>query len=494
MAYDSLADFLDELRSRGELHRIAAPVSSRFEIAAITRQAALQTAGGPALLFDQVDGQGVPVVTNLLGSRQRMLAALKIESFEELAGRICDLISPEIPRGWMNALQLVPRVTQLMKLPPVVIAQGRCQHVVRVGRDINLGALPIPFSWQREASPVLTAAQIHAIDPRSGARILRRIPAELKSANTLALHCHPADELYAAAREAQRRNESLPVALSLGCDPAVSFAAQLPLPRGTDPVVFAGFLRNRPVELVTARNGVLEVPAQADFVLEGYLDPGEPWTSAGPIAAPTGYYGPEETVPLMHVTTLTHASNPVLPATIVGPPPNEDQWIGRATEQLWLPLIRLFVRDLVQLHWPRCGLFRHLLFVSIRKTHPQHARQVMHALWGLSGLAEAKMIVVVDEDVDVTDEEQVWYTVGVNAHPGRDTLIAEGPTHPYDHAAAVRYAGSKLGIDATAKTADEGYTRGWPGRVEVPEETRQRILQRWSEFGLPPLGGEGGNR
>ena len=492
MAYDDLADFLSELESRGELHRISAPVSSRFEIAAITRETVLRSDRSPALLFDQVDGQSVPVVTNLLGTESRMLAALRVESFADLAQQMIDLIAPDIPSGWMNALQFVPRLTQLMKLPPSETQTGRSQQVVRVGRDVNLAALPVPYSWQGESGPVLTAAVAHAVDPVSEARILLRTSAELTGANRLAIHCHPGDEIHAAAQECQRRGVPLPLALSLGGDPAIAFTSQLPLPRGTDPATVAGFLRNRPMELVRARSQDVLVPAQAEFIIEGYIDPAEPTTQAGPVAAPTGYYGPVETVPCMHVTTLTHCSNPVLPATIVGPPPQEDFWAGRAIEQLSLPLVRLFVRDVAQLHWPRSGMFRNLLFVSIRKTHPQHAKQTMQALWGLHGTAQAKFIVVVDEDVDVTSEELVWYTVGVNAHPGRDTIFAEGPAGAYDHAAPHRYAGEKMGIDATVKSADEGHPRAWPERVEIPDETRQRIRQRWSEFGLPDAADSGG--
>lgn len=485
MAFDSLADFLDELQTRGELHRISAPVSSRFEIAAISRQSSLQEGSNPALIFDQVDGQSIPVVTNLFGTAARMRSALRIEKFEDLAQHIVELIAPEIPRGWLNALQLIPRVSQLMKLPPIETQTARCQQVVRVGRDINLGTLPVPFSWKGESGPVFTSALAHTFDPLTGARLISRVPAELKGTNTLLIHCHPSQPLWSAIRESQSRQETLPLAISLGSDPAISFAAELPLPRGTDPAAFAGFLRNKPMNLVSARSQKIQVPADAEFVMEGYFDPNEPWASGGPIAAPTGFYGPEETLPVMHVTTLTHCSNPIFPASIIGPPPQQDEWMGRGIEQLFLPIIRLFVRDVVQIHWPRSGLFRNLLFVSVRKTHPHHARQVMHALWGLQGIAQSKYIVVVDEDVDVTNEELVWYTVGVNTHPGRDTFLIEGPTGPYDHAAPVRFSGQKMGIDATVKDSHEGHPRDWPTRVEIPEETRERIFQRWPEFGLP---------
>lgn len=491
MPFDSLTDFLSELEQRSELHRISASVSSRFEIAAVTRQSALQSSGNPALLFEQVDGQAIPVVTNVFGTRERLQHALGVRDFRELGQRLIDLLAPDLPQGWLNALQLIPRVSQLMKLPPAIVQTGRCQQVVRVGKDVNLGTLPIPFSWQGEAAPVITAGLVHAVDPVTNVRILRRMPLELKSANTLAIHLQPDEEIHAAALEYRRRGIQMPLAVSVGAEPVLWFCSQLPLPRGTDPAMMAGFLRNTPLELVKARSQEVQVPAHAEFVIEGYLDAAEPWTDAGPIASPTGFYGPEETVPLMHVTTVTHCTNPVFQASIVGPPPNEDHWVGRATEQLFLPLIRLFARDVVNLHWPRCGMFRNLLFVSIRKTHPEHARQTMHALWGLHGLASAKMIVVVDEEIDVTNEELVWHTVGVNTHPGADTEFAKGPTHAYDHAAPVRYVGHKMGIDATAKLPGEGFPRPWPARVEIPEETRKRISERWSEFGFDGTSGKG---
>jgi 4-hydroxy-3-polyprenylbenzoate decarboxylase len=484
MRFDSLTDFLGEIEQRGELHRVAAPVSSRFEIAAVTRQSALQSPGNPALVFEQVDGQAIPVATNVLGTRERLELGLGVRDFQELGQRLIDLLAPDLPQGWLNALQLVPRVSQLMKLPPAIVKTGRCQQVVRVGKDVNLGTFPIPYSWQGEAAPVVTAGIVHAFDPVSNARILRRIPLELKHGNSLALHLPPDEELHAAALEYRRRGVQMPLAVSLGVEPVLWFCSQLPLPRGTDPAMMAGFLRNTPLELVKARSQDVQIPAHAEFVIEGYLDAAEAWDQAGPIASPTGFYGPEESAPLMHVTTITHAANPVFHAAIVGPPPNEEHWIGRAAEQLFLPLIRLFVRDVVELHWPRCGMFRNLLFVSIRKTHPEHARQTMHALWGLHGLASAKIIVVVDEEIDVSNEELVWHTVGVNCHPGRDSEFAKGPTHAYDHAAPVRFVGHKMGLDATAKLPGEGFPRPWPARVEIPEETRRRIAERWSEFGL----------
>lgn len=492
MAYDTLTDFLSELEARGELHRVSGPVSSRFEIAAITREMTLRSPQPPALLFDQVDGQSISVVTNLLGTESRMLAALRVEKFSELADQLINLIAPDIPQGWMNALQLVPRVTQLMKLPPVEVQTGRSQQVVRIGKDINLGTLPVPFSWQGESSPVLTAGIVHAFDPETNSRIMQRTSLELTGVNTLSIHIHPGDDLYRAAEIARQRGEQLPMAVSLGVDPAIWFASQLPLPRGTDPAMIAGFLRNKPLEFVPGRSQQIPVPANAEMVLEGFIDSSLPWVKAGPIAAPTGYYGPEETVPVMHVTTLTHCSNPVLHASIVGPPPNEEQWIGRASEQLFLPLVKLYVRDLVNLHWPRAGLFRNWLFVSIRKTHPQHARQVIAALWGLQGLAQAKMIVVVDDEIDITNEELVWSTMGTNVNPQSDCVFADLPADAYDHATPQRYVGQKLGFDATRKLPAEGMQRDWPNRVEIPEETRRRILERWAELKLPGTPADGG--
>lgn len=457
MAYDTLTDFLSELESRGELLRVSSPVSSRFEIAAITREMSLQSDNAPALLFDNVDGQNIPVVTNLLGTKSRMLLALRVNQFSELADQLINLLSPEIPEGWRNALQLIPRLNQLMKLPPVESQTGRSQQVVRIGKDVNLGLLPTPYSWQGESAPVLTAGVVHAIDPVSGVRILARTPIEVTGSNTLALHIHPGNDLYRAARELSAEGQQFPLAISIGLDPAIWFASQLPLPRQTDPAMIAGFLRNKPLELVRGRSQDVQVPANAQLIIEGYLDATERWNSAGPIASPTGFYSPQESVPTIHVTAITHCSNPVFQSAIVGPPPNEDEWIGRATEQLLLPLAKLYIRDLVNLHWPRAGLFRNWLFVSIRKTHPHHAKQVMHSIWGLHGLSQAKMVVVVDEEIDVTNEELVWHVLGTNINPKSDCVFAESAADAYDHSCPERYAGQKMGFDATRKLPEEGY-------------------------------------
>ncbi|MBD3674550.1 MAG: UbiD family decarboxylase [Planctomycetaceae bacterium] len=485
MAYETLNDFLSELESRSELLRVSSPVSSRFEIAAITRELTLQSDQAPALIFDQVDGQSIPVVMNLLGTRSRMLLALRVEQFSELANQIIDLISPEIPDGWKNALQLIPRVTQLMKLPPVESQTGRSQQVVRIGKDVNLGNLPIPYSWRGEAGPVITAGTIHAQDPLSGTRILTAAPLELTSHSTLALHIHPGQDLYSAVRSAREAGQQLPIAVSIGVDPAIWFAAHLPLPRGTDPTMLAGFFRNKPLELVPGRTQEISVPANAEMIIEGYLDANEPWQSVGPIAAPTGFYSPEETMPTVHVTALTHCTNPLWHSSLTGPPPQETEWIGRATEQIFLPLAKIYIRDLVDLHWAQAGMFRNWLFVSIRKTHPQHARQVMHAIWGLHGLSQAKMIVVVDEDVDVSNENLIWHLMGTHVNPQSDCVFADLPADAYDHACPRRYVGQKMGFDATRKLPEEGYTRNWPERVEIPEETRDLIRKRWQDFGLP---------
>lgn len=485
MAYDTLNDFLSELESRGELLRVSSPVSSRFEIAAITREVMLQSENPPALVFDQVDGQSIPVVINLLGTRSRMRLALRVEKFSELADQLIGLLAPEIPEGWKNALQLIPRVTQLMKLPPIESQTGRSQQVVRIGKDINLGNLPVPYSWRGEAGPVLTAGVIHAMDPVTGIRLLSAVPVELTSHSTMALHIHPGHELYMALKVAREAGQQFPLAISLGNDPSIWFTAHLPLPRGTDPTMLAGFLRNKPLELVSGRTQDIHVPANAEMIIEGYVDANEPWQSAGPIAAPTGFYSPDEIMPTIHATALTHCSNPVLHSSLVGPPPNEAEWIGRATEQLFLPLAKIYIRDLVNLHWAQAGMFRNWLFVSIRKTHPQHARQVMHAIWGLHGLSQAKMIVVVDDDVDVTNENLIWHLMGTHVNPQSDCVFADLPADAYDHACPQRFVGQKMGFDATRKLPEEGYPRQWPDRVEIPEETREIIQKRWHEFGLP---------
>ena len=484
MDHDHLADFLDVLENAGELVRVSAQVDPAFEIAEITDRICKSSEDGPALLFDNVKNHTIPVVTNLLGSRSRMCRALHADSLEEVADRIAGLVQPDLPESWLESLKLVPQFASLTKLPPKTVASGLCQQVVKMGRDVDLGQLPLLQNWPEEAGPTITAGQVYTTHPETGVRNVGLYPLQLCGPDRLSIHWHAHHDGYQHWREYKQREQQMPVAVVLGGDPVFFYIASAPLPANTDECLLGGFLRSKNIDLVRCRSLEMEVPADAEIVIEGRIDTSAPNVSAGTIALPTGFYSlPEETAQI-HVTAVTHRSNPLFPALIGGRPPMEDYWLGKATERILLPLIRLFIPEVVDMNLPRVGASRNFLFVSIHKEYPQHAHKVMHAMWSLKRLMVSKFIVVVDADVDVHNEEQVWFHVGANAHPGRDVLFSPGPGDLHDHATPVRGLGHKMGIDATRKLSDEGHPRPWPEPVQMRPDIREQVTRRWGEFGF----------
>ena len=326
--------------------------------------------------------------------------------------------------------------------------------------------------------------QVYTRDPKSGRSSVGMYPLEVRDQSSLAVHWNAHDAGWQTYEHYRRDGRQMPVAVALGGDPVLTYTACAPLPHTTDACLFAGFLRGDNVELVKCRSVDLEIPADAEIVIEGMIDTSSRLEPGGLVAAPTGYYAMAGDAPVLKVTALTHRSNPVYPALILGGPRTESYWLGKANERIFLPLMRMFVPELVDLHMPRAGVFRNLAFASIEKQYPQQARKVMNALWGLDGLMVTKIIVVVDSDVDVHDEERVWLTVGANVHPGRDVLFCEGPTHMDDHAAPERGMGHKLGIDATRKLPEEGHARPWPPQLAMNPEIVELVTRRWEEYGI----------
>jgi 4-hydroxy-3-polyprenylbenzoate decarboxylase len=484
MPYENLADFLSELQDHGELVRIAAEVEADLEIAAITDRVCKSPDGGPALFFENVRGRSLPVVTNLLGSRRRLCRALGVEAFEQVAERIVGLIQPDVPAGWLESLRLVPQFAQLTKLPPRIVKTAVCQQVVRMGRDIALDELPIPRSWPQESSPTITLGQVYTRSLQTGRRNVGLYPLQVCGENLLCVQWSPHHDGSRHYREYQQAGQQMPVSIALGGDPVYTLMACAPLPPFTDECLFGGFLRDRNIDLVKCRSNDLEVPAHAEIVLEGYIDAEQPTAPAGSFAAPTGFATMPEDLPVIRLTALTHRSNPLFPAMIYGKSPMEDFWIGQALERIFLPLVRLFIPELVDYHLPLAGAGRHLLFVSIRKEYPQQARKVMNALWSFGRLMVTKTIVVVDADVDVHNEQEVWFRVGANVHPGRDVVFCDGPGDWLDHAAPIRGLGQKMGLDATRKLPEEGHSRPWPDELQMSDDLRERVNRRWGEYGL----------
>ena len=482
MAYKSQREFIELLEKRGELKRISYPVSPELEITEIAGR--LMHSGGPGLLFENVEGSGMPVSINLMGSRRRMALALGVDDLEEVARRIESLISTKVPESLLDKLALLPRLRDLTRYPPRVVASGPVQQIVEQGDQVDLGRIPVLTCWPEDGGPYFTLPQVITRSPETGMRNAGMYRMQVFDRCTTGMHWHIHKHGAQHLEQARSRGERLEVAVAFGGDPALTYAASAPLPETIEEYLFAGFLRQQPVELIKARTVSLEVPSDADLVLEGYIDPDEPLRVEGPFGDHTGYYSLEDHYPVFHVTAVTRRRDAIYPATVVGPPPMEDYWMGHATERIFRPLLRLVVPELVDYHMPPEGVFHNLVFISIRKRYPGQAFKVMHSLWGQGLMMLAKVLVVVDQDVDVQKPAEAWWAALNNIDPQRDTIFTPGPADTLDHASALPHYGTKMGIDGTRKLPSEGFTRPWPEKIEMTEEVRSKVDRIWKELGI----------
>lgn len=480
MTYRSLPDFLEELGQAGELARVEALVDPHLELAEIARRGSATQ--GKVLLFGHVRGCDAPVVTNLLGSEGRICRALGVSSLADAARRIALLASPDNPEGWFERLRMAPHDALLRRLGPRSVKTGACQQVVQLGSDVDLTHLPVPQSMPGEAGPVITAGLVFTSDPETG-RVVGRYDLQVLDRDRLVACWGDHDEPARLMRLLPQTKEPLPVAVVLGGDPITMLAAAAPLSPGFDVCGLAGYLRDKPLELVRCRSIDLEVPSDAEFVIEGYIDRSEPLVPAGPRLSPLGRYVSAQPGPVIHVTAMTHRANPVFPAIVGSRPPNEACLVGRAMWQVMLPLVRMSIPDLVDCELPVSGGVRHLAVLSIRKTYAGQARRVAHAAWGLPALMFAKLLVIVDEEVDVRDPLQVSEAVAAHVAPGRDVFFAKGPPDPLDSATPPDSLGDRMALDATAKhPAEHGGER--LGHAQTSAEVLKLVDQRWEEYGL----------
>jgi 4-hydroxy-3-polyprenylbenzoate decarboxylase len=481
MTYPSLADFLESLRQNEELLLVETEVAPVLEVAEITRR--VSQTGGPALLFGKIRGHEPPLVTNLLGTEARICRALGIESVEQLSGQIAELVAPAEPEGWLERLRPSPSRAMVGRVPPRVVKTGACQQIVRLASDVNLGELPAVQSGPEEAGRQLTAAQFFTADPESNLAFVGRYDLRVLDQNRLAACWLPYDEPARLLASYRQRDQRMPVAAVLGGDPAGLLAAMAPLPSHADISAVAGLLRGKARELVKCRTIGLEVPADAELVLEGYIDPAEPAVETGLLTGPGGLYERSRPAPVVHVTAITHRANPVVPAVIPGPAPDEACVVSQFLQRAFLPLVRLAIPELVDLELPLFGATRHWGLASIRKAYPGQARKVASALWGMRQFMLAKVLVVVDEEVDVRDQNQVWSAISAYVDPGRDVFFQEGPPSVLDPAGGSSTLGRRMAVDATAKLADEGCD-AQPVVATMPEALRRLVSERWAAYGL----------
>ncbi|MBV9848735.1 MAG: menaquinone biosynthesis decarboxylase [Armatimonadetes bacterium] len=487
MAYDGLGAFIRRLDRAGELRRIKAPVSPHLEITEIADRTMKLPGGGPALLFENVAGSKFPLAINLFGSRRRMSWALGADDLEDIAAEIAALtkLPSDMLPTLLGKLQMLPQLAALGKIAPRLISPVTppCQEVVKIGERASLDELPILTCWPEDGGPYITLPLVFTKDEGTGKRNVGMYRIQKYGPREAGMHWqrHKVGSRHYANFEAKGRD--IPVAVALGGDPALTYAATAPLPDEIDEMVFAGFLRKEPVELVRCKTIDMEVPADAEFVIEGVV-PARERRREGPFGDHTGYYSLADDYPVFHVTAITHRRNAVYPATIVGPPPMEDKYLGLATERLFLPLVRLFVPEVIDYHLPAEGVFHNLALVRIKKRYPGHAFKVMHALWGLGQMMFTKCIVVVDEDVDVQNPGEVVWRALANIDPERDITFAKGPMDVLDHASPLSAFGSKMGVDATRKWPDEGFTREWPDVLKMAPEVKAEVDRLWKELGI----------
>jgi 4-hydroxy-3-polyprenylbenzoate decarboxylase len=492
VSFDSLNEFVQQLDRAGELVRVSHPVSVDLELCEISDRVMKMPGGGPALLFEHpvlFDGtrSAFPVAMNLFGSMRRMCLALGVGHLDEIGTRITEMLQMKVPEGLLAKLALLPRLLEVGKFPPRIRHTGTApsQHVVWRGDEVDLRRLPLIKCWPDDGGAYITFPMVITRDPKRGIRNVGMYRIMLTGKSTLAMHWQRHKVGAAHWREMADRGEKMPVCIALGADPPSMYSASAPLPPTVDEFIFAGFLRKKPVSLVKALTCDLEVPAEADFVLEGYIDPAEPLVTEGPFGDHTGFYSLADLYPQVHVTAVTMREHPIFPATIVGRPPMEDFYLGHATERIFLPLLKLTIPEIVDYHMPAEGIFHNLVFVSIKKEYPGQAYKVMNALWGQGLMSLAKVLVVVDEWVNVRDAQEAWWVALNNIDPERDARFTMGPMDVLDHSSRTFTYGSKMGLDATRKLPEEGFTRDWPDVIVMDDETKKRVDAMWPALGIP---------
>ena len=480
--FKNLRDYIAFLEQQGELVRITEPVSRDLEITEIADRTV--KAGGPALLFTNVIGYETPLVINLFGTDRRMAWALGSDCLEEAAQRIEDVVKMAPPGTIIEKLKMIPRLAGLAgKVLPKTVTKAPCQDVVLTGDDINLDLIPAQLCWPDDGGHYLTQTQVFTKDPVHGHRNVGMYRVQVFDKNTCGMHWQTHKVGAQHHREAEERSERIEVAIAFGGHPAMIYSASAPLPEGIDECMLAGFLAGHPMELVKGKTVDIEVPAEAEYIVEGYVEPGER-RMEGPFGDHTGYYSLAEMYPVLHVTAITHRANPIYPSIVVGPPVQEDGPMGKATERLFLPLLKTQFPELVDMHLPVEGVFHNIAIISIKKRYPGHARKMMQAIWGTGQLMFTKIVIVVDDDVNVHDMAEVTWRVTANIDPKRDAVFADGITDVLDHASDVIGLSGKLGFDATRKWPEEGFPREWPEVLEMPAEVKARIDSIWPKLGI----------
>ena len=485
MAFYDLREFINALESRGMLKRIKTPVDCNLEITEITdRVSKMEGKKNVALLFENVKGYDMAVLMNAFGSMERLALAFGVNDIEEIPNELREILRlPYISlQNKMDLIHIIPTAKRAINFPKYV-KKAPCQEVV-ITDNPTLDKFPILKCWPQDGGPFITLPLVFTRNPKTGKRNVGMYRLQKYDGQTTGMHWHLHKDGASNYRAYQEMGkDKIEVAVAIGTDPVITYAATAPLPRDIDEMVFAGFLRKKSVEMVKCKTVDVEVPACSEIVLEGYVNIGET-RREGPFGDHTGYYSLADDYPVFHITCITHRKNPIYSATIVGKPPMEDCFLAKATERIFLPLLQQTLPEIRDINFPLEGVFHDCVMVSIKKTYPQQAKKVMHAIWGMGQMMFTKMIIVVDEHVDVQKEKEVWWRVFNNIDAKHDIVMVEGPLDALDHSSPMAKWGTKIGIDATKTWPEEGHTREWPDEINMSDDIKKLVDAKWQELGL----------
>ncbi len=480
MAFKDLREFIEVLEKKGLLKRIKTQVSAELEITGILDRVVKNN--GQALLFENVKGYKLPIFANAFGTMERMCLALGVNNLDEIGERIRKLLELEAPSGIWEGIKMIPQVAELASFAPKYVNSGTCKEVI-LKEGFSLDDFPILKCWPGDGGRFITLPLVFTKNPKTGKQNVGMYRMQVYDSKTTGMHWHIHKH---GARDYADAGKSgkIEVAVAIGADPAVVYSATAPLPDNIDEMMFAGFLRKKNVELVKCETVDIFMPAHAEIILEGYVDAKERRVE-GPFGDHTGYYSLADEFPVFHITCITHRKNPIYHATVVGIPPMEDAYLGKATERIFLPLIKAQLPEIVDINLPVEAVFHNLCIVSIKKRYPGHAKKVMFALWGMGQMMFAKTIIVLDDDVNIQDLREVLWATTTRMDPASDVMIIDkAPTDTLDHASPRPNLGSKMGIDATRKGRDEGFNREWPEALKMDDAVKARINGIWKELNL----------
>ncbi|MGC8502006.1 menaquinone biosynthesis decarboxylase [Desulfurella sp.] len=478
MIFKDLQDYINALEKKKELLRVKIETDPIYEMAEIADRLVKQN--GKAVLFEKPKGSKIPVAMNLFGTIDRTQFALGVESLDELSLRVKELINIEIPTNFWDKLRNVMKFKELSHYLPKIVKNAPCQQVIE--DDVDLFKYPILKTWPQDGGRFITLPLVFTKNPITKKQNCGMYRMQVFDKNTTGMHWHIHKDGAYHFSYYKKNKIKMPVCVCIGADPITIYSATAPLPEDIDEMLFASFLRKEGIELVKSSLwDDIYVPANAEIVLEGYVDPDELMLE-GPFGDHTGYYSLADYYPVFHIQRITRKKNPIYPATIVGKPPMEDAYLGKATERLFLPIIQKILPEIVDINLPIEGIFHNFAFVSIKKQFPAHAFKVINALWGLGMMSLTKIIAVFDENVDVQNISEVIWRLGNNIDPQRDIIFTKGPIDVLDHASNIAQMGSKMGIDATKKLKSEGFLRDWPDDIEMPKEIKDLVDKKWSKY------------